>query len=187
MDGYYDRMVTHSLELPLALCGFIGAGVPETAAALCALTGLPLIDIERQLEHQAGTSLHQRMDHPNLNSAEASLVERALVHQPSAVIALRASSLNNPKVAALIGAKAHLIYLQRDIFILFSRIQQMRKQELQLRSLELTTRQQSNIAEMAAVFRQWEPQYLRAKKIVYAENVRGLKLAQRLLTQIPAS
>ena len=186
MDGYYDRLVTHSLDFPLALCGFIGAGVPETAAALCTLTGLPLIDIERQLEHQAGVSLHQNLDRPELRAAEANLIERALVHRPCAVIALRASSLNDHRIAALIEAKTTLIYLHRDIFVLFSRIQQMRRQEVQSRAIELTERQQSNISEMASVFRQWEPQYQRAKQVVYAENIRGLKLAQQLLAQIPA-
>ena len=185
MDGYYDRMVTHSLEIPLALCGFIGAGVPQTAAALSALTGLPLIDIERQLEHHAGAPLHQHFEHPDLKAAEANLIERALVHRPCGVIALRASSLNDRKVAALIEAKAQLIYLHRDVFYLFSQVQQMRRQDVLLRSLELTDRQQSNIAEMATVFRRWEPQYLGAKQVVYAENMRGIKVAQQLIRMIP--
>ena len=56
-DPYYSYAPVLVTKRPIALAGFIGAQVPLTGAVLATLTGLPYIDLERHVEHDAGCAI----------------------------------------------------------------------------------------------------------------------------------
>ena len=62
MDDYYSPHPTTILKRPLALCGFWGAQIPETAVGIASVTGIPFVDVERRLEHHLGMRLQDYVD-----------------------------------------------------------------------------------------------------------------------------
>jgi shikimate kinase len=97
---YYSNYVPSSpvppLRRPLVLSGPPGAGVSSVAAAICSLTGWPLSDAEREVEHDAGSSLAALAASEGLSMVSArcwSRVSRALLRSPPAVIAVSAPFL----------------------------------------------------------------------------------------------
>ena len=59
MQGYYDNHLSFVPEKPIALIGFPGAEVPRIARAISMSTGLPLIELDRWIEHESGKSIPQ--------------------------------------------------------------------------------------------------------------------------------
>ena len=125
-DPYYDYSPRRLLSKPLVLCGYYGSGVPELAFALSAQTGIPLHDIERQLEHRIGKRLISCES--SLEAIEHQLIRQVLRQTPYGIVMLRPQSLAETSTLKAIQDRAHSIYIQRDIFVLFANILEIRRQ-----------------------------------------------------------
>ena len=178
MDGYYDRSITHLLERPMALCGFTGSGVPEIAARLSALTGLPLIDIERQIQHhliQPDSTLSQQ-------NTEIRILEDCCTQVPYGFIALRPSTLNNPKSFAIVRRHCQLIYIKKNIFQIFGESQKRLKQPDRTRAIDHGGSNPYQISSFAETFRCWEKSYLKADRILHCDHDSTLQVAREILS-----
>ena len=125
MQGYYDHYPTTVLQRPLVLIGFLGTQAAQTAQALCALTGLPLEDVERAVEGSAGRSISHlwlRAGEAMVRRQEAAALRRALTRRPHAVIAAGDGALLDPDVRAAVLAQARVVHLDAPITELARRV-----------------------------------------------------------------
>ena len=107
-----------ALDRPLLLIGPPGAGVGSVAAALCSLTGWPLADLDRRVEHDAGRSLAAllRAEGPRmLRAREAAALARALQERPPAVIAAGPLAFEHLDSRRQAAAGAQIVCLLRPL------------------------------------------------------------------------
>jgi XRE family transcriptional regulator, aerobic/anaerobic benzoate catabolism transcriptional regulator len=118
MRDYYDVYPANLLDKPLALTGFYGAGVQRVGTSLSTRTGLPGIDLDRWIEHEAGCSLSEMHltrpaeEHPRL---ERLLLKRALQERPAGVIMLGEGTLADEENRRLVLEGATLVYLRAQL------------------------------------------------------------------------
>jgi shikimate kinase len=124
-DAYYDYAPTIALGRPLALTGFMGAGVVDVASSLSTRTGLSLIEIPRWAEHTAGKSLSHvvlREGEKKLRALERDAVLRALRDRPFGILALGDGTLLDDEARELLRRNATIVYLRRDLSTLFRQV-----------------------------------------------------------------
>lgn len=127
VDHYYDYHPTVVLERPVALAGFFGVELGSIAGALSQRTGLPAIELERWIEHEAGRSVSELVlvdGERALREREVPLLKRALADQPPAIIALSDATLTEYDARKLVLDRSRLIYLRAELEDLLGRIQQ---------------------------------------------------------------
>lgn len=91
MNGYYDPFPTMVLSRPLLIGGHLGSGTRLIGRSLCARTGLPFVDIDRKIEHEAGLSLAQIAaadGRRRIESWAESMLDRFARQRPWSVIVL---------------------------------------------------------------------------------------------------
>lgn len=115
MEGYYDHHPTTYLARPLALVGGFGSGAALVAHALSARTGLPFADLDRWVEHAAGSSIAALLvrtgEHRYRELARQGL-DQALRSAPPPVIALGPDVLQDRECRRRARAEATLVYLR---------------------------------------------------------------------------
>jgi shikimate kinase len=124
-DAYYDYAPTVALERPLALTGFMGAGIIEVASSLSTRTGLNLIEIPRWAEHTAGKSLshvYLREGEGRLRALERGAVQRALRDRPFGILVLGDGTLLDDETRELLRKNTTLVYLRRNLSTLFQQV-----------------------------------------------------------------
>lgn len=124
MQGYYDWHPATHLDRPVALVGFLGAAVAQTAQAICALTGLPLADLARRVESAAGKGVSHivlRDGDAALRQAERAQLTAALAQAPPPVIALTDGALLDPTSRADVEEAATLVWLDAPLPVLADR------------------------------------------------------------------
>ncbi len=113
--GYYDPFPKRSLERPIALTGFMGAPVAAVGRALAALTGHPIHDLQRAVEHRLGASLEAAILERGLAAVrhhEEKLLADALRSQPAGVLALTHGVLLGADLRRRVREEARLVYLR---------------------------------------------------------------------------
>lgn len=118
MRDYYDVYPERVLEKPLALAGFMGAGVQRIGNALSTRTGLPAIDLMRWVEHSAGCSISEltlEKGHEAVAALESELLPRALAERPAAILALGDGTLLTPENRKAVLEGATLVYLRAQL------------------------------------------------------------------------
>ena len=111
---YYDYHPTVALSRCVVLGGTPSAAYREVGHDLAALTGLPLIDLDRLLEHQVGASLWdflQREGEDKLRRLENELFAKSLETSPCALIIAGGGVLVQESNRRLIKGRAALAYL----------------------------------------------------------------------------
>ena len=188
MDGYYDHHPTLSIARPVALVGFMGAGVSETAYAVSARTGLTFTDVERLAEHQGGGSrgrLVVQEGEAAWRRHERAVLEAALRRTPAGVIALGDGSLLEPAARMMVRSQATTVYLRADVDTLMRRLTKelaaaptryfpWLKGPLQRRAVE-------------ALLAEREPWYRQADFVLDVGDSRPLTVAGRVVSEILAS
>lgn len=114
---YYGYQPLVTLEQPIAVAGFAGSRVDQTARLLSILTGLPLFLLDRAVEHQAGCSLGRLVASAGprgRHTAEASLLPRPLRQRTPPVIALGDTTLLDPGVRWLLR-DTRVVYLHQEL------------------------------------------------------------------------
>ena len=125
MQGYYDMFPGIYLERPLVLTGFLGSQTAQTAQAVCALTGLPLVDLDRDIESRAGRSISHfllREGECAFRNVEHALLVQALDRTPPPVIALGDGALLSAENRSLVLDRADLVWLTAPLSELASRV-----------------------------------------------------------------
>lgn len=118
MRDYYDVHPEHVLERPLALTGFMGAGVSRIGSALSSRTGLPSIDLSRWVEHKAGCSLSEltlMKGEDAVRELESELLPKALAERPAAILMLGDATLLSPENRKAVLEGATLVYLRAQL------------------------------------------------------------------------
>lgn len=114
---YYDPHPTAALARPLALVGCYGAGAPQVAYALCARSGLPFVDLDRMIEHAAGSSLGAlfvRSGAERYHELARAALDQGLRRRPHPVVALGPEALRDRTIRRRVAAEATLVYLRGE-------------------------------------------------------------------------
>lgn len=118
MRDYYDVHPEQALERPLALTGFMGAGVSRIGSALSTRTGLPAIDLRRWVEHRAGCSVSEltlTKGELAVTELENELLPKALAERPAAILMLGDATLLSAENRKAVLEGATLVYLRAQL------------------------------------------------------------------------
>lgn len=127
MNNYYDYAPKIIPERPVALTGFAGSRSALVGRAVCALTGLPFIDLDRWVEHESGSCLsHLVLKNGQCaqRTLESRLLERALKARPQGIIVLGEGTLLNEGNQNAVTTQATLVYISLSVFELYARIRE---------------------------------------------------------------
>ncbi|MFK7896714.1 MAG: shikimate kinase [Myxococcota bacterium] len=124
MHDYYDPSPRLSLPRPILLAGQIGAGTRLIARSLCARTGLPFVDVDRKIEHEAGASLDQIGNEHGpgrIGHWARQIVERHTIQRPWSIIVLD-RAWPSSEIGSLLRRKIDFVHIQRTPDFLLPRI-----------------------------------------------------------------
>lgn len=127
VEDYYDPFPRMQLARPIVLGGQIGCGARLVARSLCARTGLPFVDVDRQIEHEAGASLDQlaQDQSPGRIAHWARMIlERHSIQRPWSVIALD-RAWPTSEVTPLLRRKVDFVHIQRTPDFLLPRMRKV--------------------------------------------------------------
>lgn len=116
MRGYYDDFGPRpSLTRPLCLIGAAGCRAGAVAKSMAGLSGLPVVELDRNVESRAGKSLVEiclKHGEHAWRQVEHEELEAALRQVPPAVIALGPGALDRKDSRAAVIDRADLVYLR---------------------------------------------------------------------------
>jgi len=118
MTDYYSYDSQLALDRHLALVGHLSEDTRRVATMVSALTGLPLRDVDRLVEHRAGMSLWElvaRHGEDRYRSLERRELERALDDAPPGVLVLGDGVLIDVRNRQRIAEDCRLVVLHLDI------------------------------------------------------------------------
>ncbi len=116
-NDYYTYQPTIQLRKPLAITGYPGLPFRTLAYELAAMTGLSLIDVDRWVEHQVGTSLSNLVRENGIEALrrrEASLVLHSLAPSPPHLLIFSDQALLEGSTLDAVQAAANIIYVHTD-------------------------------------------------------------------------
>ncbi len=164
-DPYYSTAPLLILDRPLALVGFMGTRIPQTAAAFSAMTGVPLLDLERLVEHRVGTALTRFVRTAGLDAlhvAEEAVLRQQLHHSPPPVLALGPATLQHPASARLIRQHTTLVYIQRDVLEMYGNLLD-ELDSSSSRCWPLAGRRPGSVGDVQPALAQWRGDYETAR------------------------
>ncbi len=118
MSNYYEPGPLVLLQRPVALIGFLGVDQHSLGRDLAALSGLPLIEVDHWIEHEAGQSLVplvQTQGIEALRQLENRFLAQALVSSPPGVVVLGDGALLKEANLRQVLDKATLVYLKLSL------------------------------------------------------------------------
>ena len=113
-DDYYSFHPQIQLKSSICVTSFFGTPLAQSVRFMQAISGLPVQDLERLLEHKVGARLAhflQGYHKDQLQQLELNVVESVMGEQPS-VIALRPSSLRYRKVNDVLACLDGVVFVQ---------------------------------------------------------------------------
>jgi len=188
-DPYYNYAPTVVLSRPVALIGFMGARVPLTGVNLATITGLPFIDLDRQVEHAAGRSL-SRLVHERgveaLAGYERRMLGRALAESPPPIIAMGHATLSDPQTREMVMAGAEVFFIERDINEMYGHLMNELSQAPG-RFWPYSHSRPANALAMTPRCMLHEPQYRGAHHHIRAHQRHPRKVAAEILEMLEAA
>lgn len=124
--GYYDHHALVTIDKPVSLIGFSGAGVHRATYFLSSMTGLPFTDVDRQVEHLAGRSVAQIVIEEGeaaWRKLEQQVVLKSLRETPPRILCLGEGALLDAKVRKEVMWRSKLVYVRRPREVLLRNIQ----------------------------------------------------------------
>lgn len=122
---YYSPHPRLHLARPLVIAGDLGGGSRLIGRTVCARTGLPFVEVDRQIEHEAGESLSalaDRIGTKRLAERARTVLERVARERPWAVVALEWAWPNH-EATHLFRRKLSMVYVQRPGAFLLERVE----------------------------------------------------------------
>ena len=132
MDGYYDGHPLVTLTRHIALAGLVTADTARIGHQLASLTGLTLIDLDRQIEHEAGRSVWEVILEEGAASYrlfENQCLDRALADRPYGVLVLGDGTLLDDENRRLVADQTTLVALERDLPNCYWRLQTIQQEQ----------------------------------------------------------
>lgn len=124
VNDYYDPFPRMQLLRPIVIAGQIGCGARLIARSLCARTGLPFVDVDRKIEHEAGASLAQiarDQSHGRIAHWARMILERHAIQRPWSVIVLD-RAWPTSESASLLRRKVDFVHIKRSPGFLLPRL-----------------------------------------------------------------
>jgi shikimate kinase len=184
VEGYYDYHPTLTLPRPLALAGFFGSGTAEVAAIVSQRTGLAVVELDRWIEHEAGSSLAElvwREGEERLREIESRLLPRALAQQPPALVALGDGALLRDENRRLVLEAADLMYLREVPAVLLSRVrEEVRRAPGSM--YPFIGNEPASVADLAGLLADREPGYRKAPLMLDVGGRSTSAVARELLS-----
>ena len=118
LSNYYEYGPLVLLQRPVALIGFLGVDQHGLGRDLAALSGLPLIEVDRWIEHAAGqslVSLVQTQGIEALRQLEDRFLAQALTTRPPGIVVLGDGALIKEANLRQVLDKATLVYLKLSL------------------------------------------------------------------------
>ena len=118
LSNYYEYGPLVLLQRPVALIGFLGVDQHGLGRDLAALSGLPLVEVDRWIEHAAGQSLValvQTQGIEALRQLEDRFLAQALTTRPPGIIVLGDGALLKEANLRQVLDKATLVYLKLSL------------------------------------------------------------------------
>lgn len=118
MSNYYEPGPLVLLQRPVALIGFLGVDQHGLGRDLAALSGLPLSEVDRWIEHEAGQSLValvQTQGIAALRQLEDRFLAQALAARPPGIVVLGDGALLKEANLRQVLAQATLVYLKLSL------------------------------------------------------------------------
>ena len=118
LSNYYEPGPLVLLQRPVALIGFLGVDQHGLGRDLAALSGLPLIEVDRWIEHEAGQSLValvQTQGIEALRQLEDRFLAQALAARPPGIVVLGDGALLKGANLRQVLAEATLVYLKLSL------------------------------------------------------------------------
>jgi shikimate kinase len=118
MSDYYTHDPQILLDRDLALVGHLADDTRRVGMTVSSLTGLPLRDVDRLVEHQAGMSLWElvaRYGEERYRSLERRELLRALDDMPPGILVLGDGALIDEENRRLVRERTRLVRLDLDL------------------------------------------------------------------------
>ncbi len=188
MDGYYDYHATVILERPVLLIGFAGAAYRQVGRDTSSLTGLPFVDVDQWVEHEAGLSLRALVAERGkkaLAVAQRRLTARALKAQPPGIIVLGDGAVAQHDNFAQALQRGFVVYFRQSLSNAYWALRQQVRERGPLPQPHLPE-PLDTIAQLRPLFAAREPIYEQAHLCIDMEES-GIEGAVRTLMQaLPA-
>jgi shikimate kinase len=127
---YYSHAPLVTPDRPVCLVGLPGSRWGSVARSVAMLSGLPLVWLDRGVEHRAGTSVDgvvlTRGGEAARLTHERALLPAALRQPYPQVIALSEITLTDAAMRDLVRATAVVVYLKRPVEALLEEIERVR-------------------------------------------------------------
>jgi shikimate kinase len=179
---YYSPHPRAQLTRPLALVGGPGSGVRAVARAICAVTGLPLNDVERLAEARAGRSRARLWVEDGagaLRALETEVTFQAIARRPKGVIALSDSALLDAAVRERC-TQTTLVYLERPPAFLLEMIGRAPPAAFPA----FLAGAPRSVEELLPYLEEREPHYLRADVRFRGERLHPNRIADELIAAL---
>ena len=188
MDGYYDPHSRVVLPKPKAFIGFWGARVPEVVVAVSQMSGIPFFDVERGIEHAAGTSVRDYIEKhgsERLMKLEQTVIKNYLrgMSMPP-VIALRPSSFQYSATRQYVLHHCETLYLKKNVFLLFSQMLNILDRKELSRDFSIPVSNVRDINQVAQCMREYEEHYSLAHRTISVERDHPLETARQLINAL---
>ena len=118
LSNYYEYGPLVLLQRPVVLIGSLGVDQHGLGRDLAALSGLPLIEVDRWIEHEAGqslVSLVQTQGIEALRQLEDRFLAQALTTRPPGIVVLGDGALIKEANLRQVLDKATLVYLKLSL------------------------------------------------------------------------
>jgi len=185
--GYYDHHPTLTLREPLALIGFMGAGVGRIGHGLAARTGLPLHDVDRLVEQRAGMSRAQlvlEQGDAARRAIERDLVSAALRSRPPGIIVLGDGALLDATTREAVVTSTHLLYVERPLPVLFEAVRRERARA-PAAIPEFVVAAPRSPDDLLPYFEERAPTYAAARTTLRARDLHGGHVVDAILEELP--
>ncbi len=182
-SDYYSPHPRTRLERPLGLVGYAGSGVRAVARGICAVTGLPLNDVERLVEARAGRSRARLLLEDGaeaLRAVETEVALQALERRPPGVIALTDSGLMDESTCERVCQETRLVYLERPLPVLLEAI----RTSPRAATPEFALAAPRSVEDLLPSFREREPAYRRAEVHFMAEALHPHRVVDELVAAL---
>jgi shikimate kinase len=118
MDGYYDYQSLVDLDKHLVIAGYLGDETRLIGYRVASLTGLPVTDLDRKIEHHTGKSIWELIwseGEERYRRLERRYLRSLLAERPCGILSLGDGALIDAANRELVLAESVLVVLDLDL------------------------------------------------------------------------